>query len=247
VERQNAMPRARCKWSRGTAVGARLRAPIRAEAALRALVVVLGLIVAGALGAGGYVMSTRKPEEPGVRTLSLRGAAFTLPSGYFRAGAEGGERIDLAAFYPNFTPAGQTRDIAVDTDLGERYQRVVFITLTPADESLDPAERTARLYARFLETDGWTQPGGLIARAFQEGSPFEGDELYYVAPEGREFAARCSRPSQTRPTPNTCIADYRDHDLDVEVRFPAGLLSEWRLLVDGANGLIAQARASGTR
>jgi hypothetical protein len=224
-----------------------MRAPIRAEAMLRALVIVVAVIVAGALGVVGYLTLSPKPEEPGVRTLSLRGVAFALPSGYFRASAEGGERIDLAAFYPNFTPAGQTRDIAEDTDLGERYQRLVFITLTPADESLDPADRTARLYARFLETDGWTQPGGLIARAFQAGSPFEGDELYYVAPEGRDFAARCSRPSQTRPTPNTCIADYRDHDLDVEVRFPAALLSEWRSLIDGAKGLIAQARATGTR
>ena len=46
---------------------------------------------------------------------------------------------------------------------------------------------------RFLEPDGWSHPGGLIARAFQAGSPFEGQELYFVAPEGRVFAARCAK------------------------------------------------------
>ena len=119
---------------------------------------------------------------------------------------------------------------------------MVFVTLKPADSSLDPAERTAKLYQRFLVETSWSHPGGLIARAFQDGSPFEGDELYYVAPEGREFAARCRRPDPERKTPNTCLYDFRLGDLDVEMRFSAGLLAQWVELKAGARGLIEAAR-----
>jgi hypothetical protein len=114
--------------------------------------------------------------------------------------------------------------------------------LKPADPALDPAERTARLYQRFLDENSWSHPGGLVARAFVNGSPFEGDELFYVAPEGRDFAARCRRPDPSRKTPNTCVAVFRLGDLDVELRFAASLLSQWSALKDGALGLIEAAK-----
>jgi hypothetical protein len=66
--------------------------------------------------------------------------------------------------------------------------------------------------------------------------------LYFVAPEGRAFAARCGRPDPARTTPNACAYDFRVDGLDVELRFPAALLSEWRTLNDGARGLIAAGR-----
>ena len=88
----------------------------------------------------------------------------------------------------------------------------------------------------------WSHPGGLIARSFTVGSPFEGEELYFVAPEGREFAARCSRPDQTRKVPNSCLYDYRDGDLNIQLRFSADLLAEWEKLSAGARGLLQQAR-----
>ena len=66
--------------------------------------------------------------------------------------------------------------------------------------------------------------------------------MYFVAPEGRVFAARCGRPDQTRKTPNSCIYDFRVDNLDVELRFSAALLSEWEKLSAGARGLIEAAR-----
>jgi hypothetical protein len=69
-----------------------------------------------------------------------------------------------------------------------------------------------------------------------------GDELYFTAPEGREFAARCRKPDPAAKTPNTCLAEMRTGDVDVEIRFAAALLSEWRALCDGARSLIAAAR-----
>jgi hypothetical protein len=210
----------------------------------------VGLLVSGlaivviAAGAATFARSNRA-APPALRTAIIGDASFILRAGYLRPSSrEGGalDQLDLVATYPSFAPAGDAADVTGVTDLSERYQTLVFITVRPSDGGLDPADRPARLYARFLEPETWSQPGGLIARAFQAGSPFEGDELYFVAPEGRQFAARCAQPSQTRKIPNTCVADIRDGGLDIELRFSAALLSEWENIVAGAKGLVEQAR-----
>ena len=198
--------------------------------------------------AGGYGLWRKlHPVHPHATTLASVGvSAFKLPSGYFRPRSRGGGRLDkleLAAFFPDFTPAGDLSDVARDTDLGERHDRLVFVTITEADLTLDPADRPVKLYARFLDPNEWTHPGGLIARGFIAGSPFEGEELYFAAPEGREFAARCGKPDQSRPTPNFCIDDFRLDELNVELRFSANLLSEWEKLMAGARGLIQSGRS----
>jgi hypothetical protein len=128
------------------------------------------------------------------------------------------------------------------TDLDRRLAETVFILVKPPDPSLDPADRTARLYERFLEDDAWSRPGGLIARASGDASTLRGDELYFTAPEGREFAARCRKPGPTAKTPNTCLPEMRMGDVDVEIRFAAALLTEWRALREGARNLIASVR-----
>jgi hypothetical protein len=104
-----------------------------------------------------------------------------------------------------------------------------------------PEERVAKLYLGLLEDGDWSQPGGLTARDFKDDSPFEGDKLFFTPPDGREFAARCPRADAPRATPNTCAYDFRRDGLDVEVRFPAALISEWRPIRDGASALVAQA------
>ena len=195
----------------------------------------VALVVGGALA---YRRLAAPPPRFAVATVG--GERLTLASAYLRPSRDGA--AELVAFFPDFTPAGGFADIAATTDLDDRFARLVFIGLKPADPALDPAERTARLYQRFLDENSWSHPGGLVARAFVDGSPFEGDELFYVAPEGRDFAARCRRPDPARKTPNTCIAEFRFGDLDVELRFAASLLWQWSALKEGARGLIESAK-----
>ncbi len=203
--------------------------------ALVAAVVALALV-----GAGALVLRRLAAPDSGLAVATVGGERLELASAYLRPSDAGA--AELVAFFPDFTPAGGFADVAAATDLDDRFARLVFIGLKPANPALDPAERTARLYQRFLDENSWSHPGGLVARAFVDGSPFEGDELFYVAPEGREFAARCRRPDPARKTPNTCIADFRLGDLDVEIRFAASLLSQWRALKEGARGLIGAAK-----
>ena len=204
---------------------------------------IVALAAAGALalvGAGVLAYRWLAAPAPRFAVTTVGGERLTLASAYLRPSRDGA--AELVAFFPDFTPAGGFADIAATTDLDDRFARLVFIGLKPADPALDPAERTARLYQRFLDENSWSHPGGLVARAFVDGSPFEGDELFYVAPEGRDFAARCRRPDPARKTPNTCIAEFRLGDLDVELRFAASLLSQWNALKEGARGLIEAAR-----
>jgi len=208
------------------------------------------LIGLGALALAGVAAMTFAPrfrahEPPRSVAVTLGAERLALSSAYLKPNARQGgavDALDLAAFFPDFSPAGDIGDVDAHTDLAERFARIVFVTAKPSDSSLDPAERPAKLYQRFLDENSWSHPGGLVARAFVEGSPFEGDELYYVAPEGREFAARCRRPDPARKTPNTCIYDFRLGDLDVEMRFSAALLAEWATLKAGVRGLIEAAR-----
>jgi len=208
---------------------------------------ILGLCAAALVAGAGFAAwrALRPSAAPAIVHAFIGASAITLPSGYFRPSSIGGgrlEKLELAAFFPDFTAAGDLADVNSMTNLDERFQKLVFVTITEADSSLDPADRPVKLYARFLDPEEWTHPGGLIARAFLPGSPFEGEELYFVAPEGREFAARCGKPDEARKTPNSCIEDFRIEELNIELRFSANLLSEWEKLMAGAKGLIESAR-----
>jgi hypothetical protein len=197
-------------------------------------------------GAGFGAWRALTPSRPPAIIQARVGAStFALPSGYFRPSSRDGgalKKLELAAFFPDFTPAGDLSDVNSATNLAERYEKLVFVTIAEFDSSVDPADRPIKLYARFLDPEGWSHPGGLIARAFLPGSPFEGEELYFIAPEGREFAARCSKPDEARKTPNFCIDDFRVDDLNIELRFSANLLSEWQRLMTGVRGLVESAR-----
>lgn len=185
-------------------------------------------------------MATRDERE-GPYAFAVGDEQLSLPSGYMRPPADDGA-IELAAFFPAFAPAGRFDDVDARTDLDDRFQRLVFLELRPADAKVDPAERVSRLYLRFLSETAWSHPGGLIARAFEPGSPYEGDELFFTPPDGRDFAARCRAGGPERKTPNTCLAAVRSGGIDAQLRFSAALLSEWPALMAGARGLIETAR-----
>lgn len=210
--------------------------------------IALSIAAAAALigaGYGAFAMLYRAPDRVHIVEASVGAAKFAILSSFLRpASRRDGPTtaIEAALFFPEFTAAGDFNDVTGTTDLDRRFADTVFLVIKAPDPRLDPADRTARLYERFLDETSWTQPGGLIARAFVDNSPFSGDELYFTAPEGREFAARCRKPDPSAATPNTCQADMRIGDVDVEIRFSAALLSEWRRLLDGARAFVAAAR-----
>ena len=140
------------------------------------------------------------------------------------------ERLDLAVSFPDFRPAG---------DRASAGKAALFITLSAADRAVEPADRPTTLYARFLAEEIVERADGLAMRRFQPGSPYEFEDLYIAPPEGRAFAARCTRPKQPPDgLPETCLTDLRLGGLDAQLRYAPELLPRWELLVSGARALI---------
>ena len=181
-------------------------------------------------------------------TAQISGNSLRIDADYLRLADQrnGGEldHVDLVARFPDFLPARQTSGARAARDTEEVRQ--VVVTLSAPDDSVDPAERPAKLYARFLAPDVWSHPGGLVMRRFETGTPYDNEELYLAPPEGRAFSARCMRPAQPPDgLPDSCIADLRQSGFDVRFRFPPELLPEWQALSDGVRGLVRSLMHSG--
>ena len=202
--------------------------------ALLALVVCLAAL-AWAAGGGALwrMVGPARPAPPRMVESNVGDTALVYDPAYarFPAGRSGGrlDRLEVAILAPEFKPAGE---------IARADPMLVFLTLAPQDRAVDPAERVTTLYANFLEADVAEDESGLIKRRFAAGSPFEGEDLYFDAPEGRSFAARCARPTAPPDLlPQTCLAAFRLEGLDVEARFDREALKVWPQLADGVRAL----------
>jgi hypothetical protein len=186
---------------------------------------ILAALLAG--GAAIFLVSRDRPES--LVHAELAGAKFVFPRAYARdeASATGGltDRLTFLASFPAFAPV---KDRA--------SSRAVTVSVTARDETLDPAERPAKLYARFLTADTRVGPGNLILRRFEQGSPYDLEELY-LAPDGQSFFARCPK-GRSGGAAETCLSVFRDGAFDVELRYPAACLDQWDALYPGARALL---------
>jgi hypothetical protein len=204
------------------------------------------------LAAAGYRF-TRKTDaaEPAIVAASLGEARFGYAPAYARDDSTryGGapDRLSFVAVAPDFAapqkPSADPRRRAAE----ELDPMRVFVTLAPREEALDPAERPSRLYARFLESDVWGGPGGLVMRRFERGSPYELELLYLAPPEGRDFFARCPRRDAGFLGSAPCLWALRWKNLDVEARFSAALLRDWEELARGLRAFLASIDADRPR
>lgn len=207
------------------------------------IVLIAVLAALGGLGWAGYVLLPHYFASPTARMVEVTvgPSRLRLDPAYLRRqeDRDGGRmsELTLAASFDSFRPAppiGPLRPgmMQADPDL-------IVMTVRPADPALAPADRTAKLYARFLESDTWSNPGGLVMRRFTRNSPYASEELYIAPPDGRRFAARCIRPIQPHDgLPDTCIAQTRVENLDIDIRFPPDLLVDWDRLLRGVQGLV---------
>jgi hypothetical protein len=201
------------------------------------------LIIASALlvivlAIGAFMLFVAREEAP--ETLiqaELAGVKFSYARAYARDDATGaGGLSDHLAFivsFPKFAPLAAKDRAATPA---------VAITLTPKEEGLNPSERPAKLYARFLTPETLEAPGGLVLRHFEQGSPYDSEELLIAPPDGRTFFARCPKPDAGAPG-EACISVFREGALDVELRYPPALLEHWDALSDGAHALLARMTA----
>lgn len=197
---------------------------------------VLLLFLAALLASGAIVAALLwKQDAPGrIVEAEIAGMRFFYAPAYARdnATATGGmtDRLNFVAQFPDFAPLAPRERAGA---------RTVAIAVTLKDDAMEPAERPAHLYARFLGGEAWNGPGGLILRRFEANTPYDLEELYLAPPDGRSFFARCPKPQGGAPTEG-CLSIFRVGAVDVELRYAPALLEHWEALLEGARMLLAR-------
>jgi hypothetical protein len=213
---------------------------------MRHIVVACGAILAGVtagLGGFGVYVGLRANAVPSHRRLEAEIGSISLhldrTLARFDEQRRGGqlERLDLAVLLPDFRPAGKLSELG--RPLEEISERIVFVSISAPDGTLDPADRFAHLYARFLTADQSAGPAGLVKRRFEASSPFANEDLYIAPPEGRQFSARC-RPAEAG-LPEICRHEFWRAGLAVQLRFAPRTLADWQNLKARSEALIAAA------
>lgn len=193
----------------------------------------------------GLIRWRSAPEStPSVVAIQIGARALELDARLLQPGSQrmGGklERADLILGWPKFGPAPRLALDEKGRPALPSSAAHVLVSLHAADGP-DPATRTLSVHGRFVEREIWSNPGGLVARRFKAGSPYEGEELAMTA-DGREFAARCPVAGFGRGhVAPRCLAVFRLVDIDATVSFDPSLLPEWRDLKDGVLGVLGRA------
>ena len=186
----------------------------------------LAAVCALAVGLGAYGLRPPAAPVPAPVDVVVAGVAVTVPSTWLRAGpvppAAPVERLDL------IVPTSELmRTVGVEDAPGDQP---VFVTLSRPGGSMDPADRTTLLHARFLSAAVAPGAAGLIRRAFRSGTPYASEDLYLAPPDGRAFAARCFRSAAAANMKAACLAELRQNGLDLQVRFAPVVLPFWEPL-----------------
>ncbi len=212
---------------------------------LKTALIIVGLAVAG-VGMGLVVNALRSgavaPGATEIVPVTINNLRLAIPQDYLRGGTlpRGGtsERIDLVTRFPSMMAAGIPP--ATTTEMAAHDPRtLVFVAVLRGDGVLDPSERPQELYGRFLEPDTWENPGGLLLRRFEAGSPYEDEELFIAPPDGRAFSARCRKPGKaTEAIGEACLWRFRQAGADVQVRFSVDLLPQWEAMAMGVGRLL---------
>jgi hypothetical protein len=206
----------------------------------------LVLLAAAAAMSGGIWMTGRDGAPETLRILHLKGQPLAVPSSWLRDGrlADGAtiERLDLVI------PFAEERTVETEPPLQVTRSTgtILLMALTPADAAPEGAERPRLLYSRFLTGDVWTNPGGLVMRRFQDNSPYQGEDLYVAPPDGRTFAARCSRPEAPSASPaGLCLWEFRQGGIDAAISFEPGHLTRWEDIRDTARATLSAMQQRG--
>lgn len=186
--------------------------------------------------------------------VTVAGVLFNVPPAAIRAAVQrlpgAHERIDLMFLWPSLTPPAADGKAAVkasaaeDGDAGPapRTDDRLFVTIAGLGAVLAPAVRLRTIYPRYIEAQATAGPGGLAIVPFRAGTPYEGEDLVYLAEKPEQFFALCSRPNRTLP--GTCIQERLLDAAEITLRFPRQWLDDWRNAAAGFDRLLTQLHAS---
>src|SRR3954470_19735469 len=167
------------------------------------------------------------PDAPSF-PITVGGVLFNVPPAAIRVplqrrpGAQ--DRVDLAFLWPSLQPPDPAARPA-PTEQAPPIDRI-FITIEPQSTAVAPNDRVRSIYPRYLAETQFDGPDGLKVIAFKEGTPYQGEDLYFDPALQPGFVVRCSRPGKAN-TPGMCLYVRRIEQADVTVRFPIDWLANW--------------------
>jgi hypothetical protein len=228
-------------------------------------------LVAAAAGFVAYVLWPTWPSTPAdldapALPVTVAGVLFQVPPAAIRATmqrhAGPQERIDLAFLWPSLKPPqpiaeanGHAEGKPIDTnDSGDETGSItketadsvngrLFVTIAALGPVLPPVERLNSVYPQYVQAKAIAGADGLAILPFRAGTPYEGEDLVYLAGSPDQFFARCTR--QSGAVPGTCIQERVIGSADITLRFPRDWLDHWRDAAASFDRLIAQLHPPG--
>jgi hypothetical protein len=203
-----------------------------------------GLIAMAALGFVSYLLwPTWEPDSasgPDRLPISVGSTLFNVPSASIRmkvqyhSGPQ--ERIDLNFAYPSLEPPDAPKHVSA-ADIDDAMQPIdrIFLSIAAHHDALAPEIRVRTIFPRYLEQTERAGEDGLTMRAFRDGSPYSGEDLFSAAVPN--IIARCTREAAT---PGMCLSERRVEGADLIFRFPRSWLSQWREVADAMDRLTLQ-------
>jgi hypothetical protein len=187
--------------------------------------------------------------------MTVAGALFNVPPAAVRATVQrhpgAHERIDLVFLWPSLAPPAADGQAAAKASIPDGSDAApvpstdqrVFVTIAGLGAVLAPVVRLRTIYPRYIEAQATAGPDGLAILPFRAGTPYEGEDLVYLAEKPEEFFALCSRPVRTLP--GTCIQERSLDAAAITLRFSREWLQDWRSVAAGLDRLVAQLHATG--
>jgi hypothetical protein len=232
--------------------GGKLRRRSRTLLPALALLIVL---TAGAATFVSYVLwptwpKTAIPLDAPAIPVTVAGVLFNVPPAAIRATVQrhpgAHERIDLVFLWPSLAaPPPDGEFVAAPAVTGEdgaavmpRADDRLFVTIAGLGAVLPPMARLRSIYPRYIEAQATAGPDGLAIVPFRPGTPYEGEDLVYLAEKPEQFSARCSRAVRT--VPGTCIQERLLDGAEITARFPRDWLQDWRNMAAGFDQLVAR-------
>jgi len=232
------------------------RYPLRkASRSLLLPVALLAALIAGAATFVSYVLwptwpKTSVPLDGPAIPVTVADVLFNVPPAAVRAAVQrhpgAHERIDLVFLWPSLAPPDPSETAAKPIDTGADEAPAVpstddriFVSIAELGAVLAPAARLRTIYSRYIEVQATAGADGLAIVAFRAGTPYEGEDLVYLADKPEEFFARCSRP--VRSVPGTCLHERSLDAAAITLRFPRQWLQQdWRGVAAGFDRLMAR-------
>jgi len=208
-------------------------------------IMVASAATVGAIALVAYLLwptwGTESASNPERLPVSIGGTLFNVPTAAIRmkiqrhSGPQ--ERIDLNFSYPSLEPPDAPRHVSADTVEEEMTQPIdrIFLSIAAHQNSLSPELRVQNIYPRYLEQAASPGPDGLAMRAFRDGTPYAGEDLFSA--NQPLLNARCTRDGRI---PGACLSERRIDGADLTFRFPRSWLGQWRDVAGGMDRLTLQ-------